>query len=298
MWISCTDFRRGHMSIDNIEYGSYFEYNLMIPYVRYCGNDLYNESWYLRERIIQDHELIFITSGEGFFEIGEKNYHTVPGSTIVIKPGIKHCARSVKLPFGFLCAHFDIFVSGKTAIQLPIPTDPQIFKKLTFTADDHIIADEPGYIENLFRRLYAGINKKDNISQHLSRAYFTELLVEISGQHRRFDDAKRYTENIKLVMAYIKDHFSSKITLKDISDHIHLDASYISSLFKKQTGSTITEYINACRIDHAAKLLIDTDMTMEDIADGAGFYDIHHFSRNFKKMQGVSPSAYRNIKRY
>jgi len=104
------------MNSDNIEYGSYFEYNLMIPYVRYCGNDMYNESWHLNERIIQDHELIFITTGEGFFEIGENNYHVTPGSIMVIRPGIRHRAGSTKLPFGFLWSQFDLFVSGKTVV--------------------------------------------------------------------------------------------------------------------------------------------------------------------------------------
>ena len=113
-----------------------------------------------------------------------------------------------------------------------------------------------------------------------------------------FIDKSRFSKSIIDVMEHIRKNLSSKITLSGLSELVHLDSSYLSGLFKKQTGSTITQYTNACRIVCAVELLLESDMTIEEIAQKSGFYDIHHFSRNFKKAQGVSPSAYRSMKKY
>lgn len=277
---------------------NFFDYNFMIPYIRYCADDLYEKDWNLRERIIQDHELIYITSGEGIFKINGKEHHVKPGILLVIKPGIAHSARSIRLPFGFSCVHFDIYVSGNSPVQIPVPADMQTFQKVMLATEDIIEMKDKENAGMLFNELITWTNMKNPVYMHLVRAYFIKLLYEISAQEHDFDIKRRYTKSIEAVMNYIKANFSSKITLKDISSHVHLDASYISSLFKKQTGTTITGYINALRIEHCAKMLLETDMSIEDIAAGAGFYDIHHFSRNFKKTKGVTPSAYGNMKRY
>ena len=88
-------------------------------------------------------------------------------------------------------------------------------------------------------------------------------------------------------------HYSEYLSLSVIARALNVNASYLSSQFKKMTGSTVTEYINSTRIKHALPLLAQSNRSIEDIAASCGFDDMNYFARVFKKVQGISPSAYR-----
>lgn len=70
-------------------------------------------------------------------------------------------------------------------------------------------------------------------------------------------------------------------------------SSYLSTLFKKEMGMPLTEYVNRCRVEHAQKLLIGTNMPIKTIAIQCGISDVYHFNRLFKQITGTSPGNYR-----
>ena len=70
--------------------------------------------------------------------------------------------------------------------------------------------------------------------------------------------------------------------------------SYLSSLFKKETGTTITDYINSTRIRQALILLNTSSLPIGEVASRCGFLDSNYFSRIFKKQLGLSPREYRD----
>lgn len=83
--------------------------------------------------------------------------------------------------------------------------------------------------------------------------------------------------------------------LTDIARHVHVHPSYLSAIFRKQTGNSIGNYLITYRLLIAKKLLIHSDKTVESIALDVGFYDLQHFSREFEKHIGVRPTVYRKI---
>ena len=72
-----------------------------------------------------------------------------------------------------------------------------------------------------------------------------------------------------------------------------VNASYLSSLFRREMGMTLTDYVNGRRIDTALKLLNTTDIQIQDIAYYVGIEDVNYFTRIFKKKIGVSPTEYK-----
>ena len=110
-----------------------------------------------------------------------------------------------------------------------------------------------------------------------------------------FEGEKVSTTNsyIHFVIDYINAKFRSKLTTTDIATMVHLHPSYLSRVFKEQTGCTISRFINARRITEAKQLLHETDWTVEAIALHVGFYDTHHFQKCFRANVGCSPSEYR-----
>ena len=103
----------------------------------------------------------------------------------------------------------------------------------------------------------------------------------------------RHSDTIYRVMDYIKSHFGSKITLEEIAASVYLSASHLSGLFRKETGQTISTYINHVRIEKSKQLLKTSETPIAQIGALCGFEDQSYFTRVFKQQTGLSPKKYR-----
>ena len=101
---------------------------------------------------------------------------------------------------------------------------------------------------------------------------------------------------IQLAVAYIDNNFQSKITLHDIADKFHLNASYFSKRFKTVHGIGFKEYLNNLRITHSEKLLLETKKSITEIAFECGFENSNYFGDAFRGKNGISPTEYRKVK--
>lgn len=99
------------------------------------------------------------------------------------------------------------------------------------------------------------------------------------------------TRNVK---RYVLAHYREcDLGLLQIADNVHASQAYVSSLFKRETGTSITEFITACRLRTAADLLsADTGIGLAEVAQKAGWSDPYYFSKIFKKHFGVAPSKF------
>jgi two-component system response regulator YesN len=80
----------------------------------------------------------------------------------------------------------------------------------------------------------------------------------------------------------------------EIAEELGVSSNYLSTIFRKETQYSISEYLNGVRLKHAKKLLRDTNLKVYEIAEQVGFCDVYYFSNVFKKYTGVTPSDYRN----
>lgn len=106
---------------------------------------------------------------------------------------------------------------------------------------------------------------------------------------------KKYSDNIRDCVTYIDLHYNEDLTLKKMAEYLNLNSSYLSTLFKKEVGKTVTAYVIQTRIKQALLMLNSTKLSIRDVANQCGFDDINYFSRVFKNYQGMSPSSYRKM---
>lgn len=97
-----------------------------------------------------------------------------------------------------------------------------------------------------------------------------------------------------LIKEYISSNYSdSSLSIKDISEHVHLSSSYLCTVFKTETGQTLNQYLTQFRIEKAKQLLSDPRNKINEIAASVGYCDRNYFGKAFKKVVGLSPSEYR-----
>lgn len=95
--------------------------------------------------------------------------------------------------------------------------------------------------------------------------------------------------------SYINENYMHILTLKMLADHVHTNSSYLSRLYKKETGDTVTEAINRVRLEKAKELLTSTDLKTYEVAEKVGIPDPSYFSILFKKYTGASPKTYAKL---
>ncbi|PYI57390.1 helix-turn-helix transcriptional regulator [Paenibacillus flagellatus] len=95
------------------------------------------------------------------------------------------------------------------------------------------------------------------------------------------------------ILRYIHLHFNEPISLNSVSSHFGLHASYISRMFKEQTGKTVNDYMHALRIARSTTLLLTSSMSISDICLEVGYDNYRTFARVFREHHGMSPSEYR-----
>ena len=101
-------------------------------------------------------------------------------------------------------------------------------------------------------------------------------------------------DRIGKVCEYIKEHLKESVYVEELAQMIGLNRSAFSRLFKKTTGRSVPQHVNALRIAQASRLLSETDLTVGQIAYECGFVSPAHFQREFRKYQQCAPLAYRH----
>ncbi len=104
----------------------------------------------------------------------------------------------------------------------------------------------------------------------------------------------KHSDVVYKCIDYIRQNFDQKITLDDIAIHVSLSRSYLSKLFKDETGYSLFSYINHVRIEKSKQLLLDDSTSLVDIAGLCGFEDQSYFTKVFKKETGISPKRFRD----
>lgn len=116
--------------------------------------------------------------------------------------------------------------------------------------------------------------------------YFTRHMTSIKKD-------RVYSRPVIQCMDYIDLHLHMPVRLAELADYVKLNASYLSVLFKKETGSSVSEYILNRRLDTAKNMLLYSEYSASQISEILTFSSQSHFIRAFKKREGMTPREYR-----
>ena len=106
-----------------------------------------------------------------------------------------------------------------------------------------------------------------------------------------------YSAPVQAAVDQIRLDLTADLSLKALAARQNLNASYLSAQFKKETGQTVTEYVNQMRVERAQYLLAGTRLQIQTIAQHCGISDVNYFAKVFKKQTGRTPREYRQLVR-
>ena len=125
-------------------------------------------------------------------------------------------------------------------------------------------------------------------------AFLVDTFSTITGQYlgeKNIHDSK----TIQIAKTYICENLSRRLELDDVANQVFLSSTYFGILFKKETGTTFSEYLFEKRMEKAKEYLQELRYNINEIANMVGYKDTKYFSRQFKKCFGINPDQYRKI---
>lgn len=145
-----------------------------------------------------------------------------------------------------------------------------------------------------------GIWKRQAVGyRHLMDANL-KIMLGLLIHHYRTTDPQNFTTDIHRhvqilpALNFIKSHYAENITLKEVSETVHISESRFRHLFKEVTRMRFKEYVAILRITEAKKLLMSTEMNVTDVANQVGYTNLSHFYKSFHRYVSISPGEYRS----
>jgi two-component system response regulator YesN len=160
--------------------------------------------------------------------------------------------------------------------------------KISHQSDERFISliKEIPIFQKLDQLLQTSVQEMEAwIYAHVVEPILEEMLARSESQQRSI---------IKTLIQIIHDEYDSELTLEACASRLHYNPNYLGQIFRKETGSSFSDYLSQYRLNVARRLLAETDDQIQEIAEKLRFSNSQNFIRYFKKMEGITPKQYRD----
>ncbi len=246
-------------------------------------------------------ELVYIQSGFCLHESSKAGTLLVEGDLFLVPPGVEHRYLGTGQISLFNCLFVKSAISlfEQELTSLPALNDlfekdvPVSFPKL------HLDLDEQKRFSRLFKQMIKDMGEKESGWEMRVRCQLACLLIDVSRAFQKHVSAPNelnpYPNYVSHALKIINDRYSdTELSVSMIAQETGVTPDYLSRQFKLLTGVGVQEYLRRYRFAKATELLI-SGASVGDVSESVGFASLCHFSREFKKELGVTPSAYARL---
>ena len=238
------------------------------------------------------HEISYVISGEGVFTTNNTSEHLMEGDIHFSPKGATHSITTSNgdLRFGYIGFSFEEASQDEDVAQLK-----------AFFEDTR--GAFWGHCPEFFGSFFGTLDELHNESPYSRRMVATYLIQMLIMAQRTLSKFQRttYFGNVQndsisravcLACEYIEKHIYDKIVIRDVSSAIGYNYSYLSDVFKKDLGVTISEYITEKKVQKAIELMKFENLSFTDVARKLNYGSAQSFNKVFKRITGYSPSAF------
>ncbi len=239
-------------------------------------------------RIIDSHELIFVKQGQLDMWEEEQTFHLEAGHTLHLWPGRRHGSTCVMPPgLKFYWIHFEVMEPNDKPNSEPVFAPPIKVSQVSCIS-------QPERLERLFRTF---LEDQENGGLHSDSANLLTMLMLVEVA-QSVEEHLTNADNVNAVATwahtFIQINYDRSITSGKVAEAIGYNADYLGRIYRQVYGHTLTEAIHRRRISKACDYLLESNFTIEQIAQKCGFTDPDYFRRVFKRHMQVAPVNYRN----
>ena len=251
------------------------------------------------ERIIFDHELVLFLAGEGTLEFEGKRIDFAAHQLLFVPPFQPHTFTSSDR-CDHVAVHFDMAPgfpvfsrdpSRRSPYEMRLSHGLAIATRITLSPAD-------GIEEQLLAIVHATHNNSPLAELEMKTSLLRVLLALLKTAP--LDDSPvsmqgdaRNRMRIERAAKFIAENFARPLTAEKLAEVSGLSHSHFARLFRAWSGYSPMEYLRHIRVARARQLLADVDLSIKEIAARSGFEDSYHFSKVFRQLDGLPPSAYR-----
>lgn len=283
-----------------------------------CGNLRTSDGFLHHKRSMDLHVLIVVLKGTLYLRIEDKNITVRSGQYILLRAGEEHEGwKPSEGELSYFWVHFSAQDTGNDSRDIKGQLDPpggipfgegnSSDKVNVYQLPERGELPATQRVTTLFRQLL-DLSRTWQEGQGQMLDYCCSiLLMELTLEIQRESSKGEFTEpgdhpeplkpqiqqTIREAMEYISMNCHKQIEPAMVAQHFHYNPDYFASLFRKQTGMTITQYLNKMRIELAKRLLVNENVSIKEAAYSSGFQDEKYFMRIFKRQEGMTPLAYK-----
>lgn len=227
------------------------------------------------------HGFVFVTGGKGVFEGRGEKIILQKNSLLIACKGENYTISALDDDFEYITTAFDIIpINAFNIIGLPIFMDISPHK----------------YLANQFELLIKIWNERSPLYVLKAKIQLEQIIIDLFNLNTKSKDYLFDENRLIPAIDYINCFYDREISVKELAGLCNLSVSHFRRIFKEKTGFTPLGYRESVRIHWAKQLLISDLFTVSEIALKLGYYDIYHFSKDFKKHTSMSPKEY--VKNY
>jgi len=239
-------------------------------------------------RILQEYQINYITEGTGVFETITDQIKVVPGSVLILRPGMWHRYKPDA-------------DSGWSEHYIGFKGDfcPNLFQEGFFPSSKPVVYI--GFQESMLNLFFDVIqivkDEKTGYQQVLAANTILMLSRILSVIRNQEFKGKSVERTIRKACLFFRENLNKNIVIEDLAGELNVGYSYFRQMFKKYTGISPVQYHLSLRMQRAKDLLISTDLSFKEIANELGFESYFYFSRIFRDKTGQSPKEFKNERR-
>ena len=269
------------------------------------GNLISDDKFLHPRRNIDTYVLLMCRRGVLHIFSNGKYYDLKENEYLILLPYTLHFGfKPSEGPLSYYWSHFNFCEPEPSVVVNETEVAPILGRKAIGdgeTYPNQILLPEYGKISdnkkafNYFSQLLDVSKRSNGYVSAICHYSLKILLIQLTQDFLAgyYSTISEYPVLVTDLMEWVRDHIDSPLLVKTIAEHFNYHPTYISTMFKKYTGEALNEYIQSLKINTAKSLLENHNLSITEISQMVGYKDPKYFMKLFKRMEGVSPSRYR-----